>query len=307
MTGTTVTFLDSAPHEYARFDAISTAARSTVVAPPRQWRPRTYDAKTGSDATAPASGDMPEHTDPLLARLSQLPPGDASRTAARTQAIEWYLPMATHFARRYNGRGQPLADLVQVATIGLIKAVDRYDPGRGVAFSSYAIPTILGEIKRHFRDTAWNIRIPRRLQELTMQLTGATEDLAHTLHRAPTTAELAAHLGVSQREVLAAQRSAYAYQPVSLERLQTDSQDSRLLDLLGAPDPGHEAAEQRVTLRVVLSRLPKREQRIIMMRFVAGLTQTQIAMDIGVSQMQVSRLLNRTLAQLRAEMLTMRR
>ena len=307
MTGTTLSLVDATPRGFARGDTKTTAIRTALLPPPRQWRPRSRGAATGSAATTTAPGEDAEQTDPFLARLGELAPGDAGRDALRTQAIEWYLPMAAHCARRYNGRGQPLPDLVQVAAIGLIKAVDRYDPQRGVAFASYAIPTILGEIKRHFRDNAWNIRIPRRLQELTLQLTGAAEDLAQVLHRSPTTAELAARLGVSQREVLAAQRSAYAYQPVSLERLQTESQDSRLLDMLGAPDPGHEAAERRATLRVVLARLSKREQRIIMMRFVAGMTQTQIAADIGVSQMQVSRLLNRALAQLRAEMLTSQR
>jgi RNA polymerase sigma-B factor len=241
--------------------------------------------------------------DAILVRLRELTPDDARWGTVRTQAIECYLPMAAFFARRYDGRGQPLADLTQIAVIGLIKAVDRYDPYRGVAFSSYAVPTILGEIRRHFRDDAWNVRVPRRLQELTLRLTSAVEDLTHASHRSPTTAELASRLGVSRDEVLAARLSAYAYRPVSLEWRGPAGDEPDLIDMLGAADPEIDAVDRRMTLRVVLAGLPERERRIIALRYGSEMTQAQIAVDVGLSQMQISRLLTRALAQLRTEML----
>ncbi|MBN1170704.1 MAG: SigB/SigF/SigG family RNA polymerase sigma factor [Micromonosporaceae bacterium] len=221
----------------------------------------------------------------------------------RAQTIECHLPMAMSLARRFSGRGEPLADLTQVAALGLIKAVDRYDASRGVAFTSYAIPTILGEIKRHFRDTAWDVRVPRRLQELRLHLAIATEDLTHTLHHSPTTAELAVHLEVSQDDVLAAQNCGTAYRTVSIERPTSDGHDQRLIDLLGGSDSDIEAINIRQMLRTGLASLPKREQRIIALRYVADMTQSQIAADLGVSQMHISRLLSRSLARLRGTLL----
>jgi RNA polymerase sigma-B factor len=230
--------------------------------------------------------------------LGELAPGDARRVALRASAIQWYLPMTVYLARRYAGRGEPEADLMQVAAIGLIKAVDRFDPHRGAAFASYAIPTIVGELKRHFRDTTWKIRVPRPLQELTLQLNTVTEDLAHVLHRPPTTTELAARLGVSAAYVLAARRCANAYRPMSLEQPSPTTEDLSLADSLGELDPAIEAVDTRETLRLRLAELPEREQRIISLRYFREMTQAQIAADIGVSQMQISRLLTRSLARL---------
>jgi RNA polymerase sigma-B factor len=270
----------------------------------KRWQvaPRTRTVASTSDTQAPVVGTT--EPDRLLARLGELPPGHAGRIALRAKAIEWYLPMTVYLARRYSGRGEPLADLTQVAAIGLIKAVDRYDANRGVPFASYAIPTIIGELKRHFRDTTWKIRVPRPMQELTLQIPTVTEDLAHALHRSPTTIELAARLGVSQADVLAARRCAHAYRPLSLEQPAPNSEDLSLIDSLGGPDPGIEAVDTRESLRVRLAALPERERRIVTLRYFGELTQAQIAADIGVSQMQISRLLARSLTRLHDGMLT---
>jgi RNA polymerase sigma-B factor len=274
---------------------MSTATDSVAVMTP-----------TSSPNTSTSDSPAPEpslaHADALLILLRALAPGDARRVAVRAQAIEWYLPMAVHLARRYRGRGEPLADLTQVAVIGLIKSVDRYNAARGVPFTGFAIPTILGELRRHFRDSAWNVRVPRRLQELQPQLAIVIEELAQVLHRMPTTAELAARLGVSQADVRAARRCATAYRPLSLERPVPGGENLRLSDSLGGPDPRIEAVDSNEVLRRRLAELPERERRIIALRFDAGMTQTEIAAQMGVSQMHISRLLARTLTRLRDEM-----
>jgi RNA polymerase sigma-B factor len=241
--------------------------------------------------------------DALLVRLGAMAPGDTGRAGVRAEALDWYLPMTVFLARRFIGRGEPLADLTQVAAIGLIKAVDRFDASRGVAFASYAIPTILGELKRHFRDTTWNVRVPRRMQELTLRLPAATEELSQALRRAPTTGELAARLGVSAVDVLAARSCASAYRPLSIDQQVPGTERLSLSDSLGSLDRGIDAIDDRETLRPLLAGLPAREQRIITMRFYGGLSQAQIADEIGVSQMQISRLLVASLAQLRAGLL----
>jgi RNA polymerase sigma-B factor len=246
-----------------------------------------------------ASDARRAYGDVLLARLGELAPGDHRRVATRARIIEWYLPMSVYLARRYGGRGEPLADLAQVAAIGLIKAIDRYDPTRGVPFASYALPTIVGEIKRYFRDTGWTVRAPRRLQELGPRLASAVEDLTQVLHRSPTTAEMATRLGVSRDDVVQAQQCANAYRPRSFEQLAPGTDNLLLIDALSGPDPGLDAVERRETLRRGLATLSARERQIIALRFVGDLTQAQIAARIGVSQMHVSRLLTHSLARLR--------
>jgi len=252
------------------------------------------------DLHVPGAGRA--YPDALLARLHGLPPDDAGRAAARAHVIDWYLPMSESVARRFAGRGEPLADLTQVAAIGLIKAFDRYDPERGVPFASYAIPTMVGEIKRHFRDAGWTVRVPRRMQELGPRLAVAAEHLTQALHRSPTPQELAARLGVSRDLVLETRRCASAYRPWSLEQPLAGTEDLRLIDVLSGADPGLDAVDRRETLRWALARLPVRERRVIALRFVGEMTQTQIAARIGVSQMQVSRLLTRSLIRLRDAM-----
>ena len=275
------------------------AATTTVSSTAWRSRSRVLNMST-SDAPLPDPG--PAHPDAPLVLLCALAPGDTRRAAVRAEAIEWYLPMAVHLARRFIGRGEPLADLIQIAVIGLIKAVDRYDADRGVPFTGYAIPKILSEVRRHFRDNAWTVRVPRRLQELKLQLANVIEELAQVLQRLPTTTELAARLGVDQDDVRAARHCATAYQPLSLERPTPGGENLRLTDSLGGPDPRIDAISSHDVLRRRLAELPERERRIIALRYVAQMTQTEIAAEIGVSQVQISRLLARSLTRLRDEM-----
>jgi len=209
-----------------------------------------------------------------------------------------------YLARRFRNRGEPLDDLVQVATIGLIKSVDRFDLERGVEFSTYATPTIVGEIKRHFRDKGWAIRVPRRLQELKLSLTKATSELSQKNGRSPTVAELAQHLGMTEEEILEGLESANAYSAVSLDAPDGGDDDSpAVADSLGMLDDALEGVEYRESLKPLLEQLPAREKKILMLRFFGNMTQSQIAAELGISQMHVSRLLARTLAQLRTRLL----
>ena len=235
-------------------------------------------------------------------RLAALPEGDPVRVKLRETLVEMHLPLVEYLARRFAGRGEPLDDLVQVGTIGLIKAVDRFDTERGVEFSTYATPTVVGEIKRHFRDKGWTVRVPRRLQELRASLSLATAQLTQDLGRSPTVGELATHLGVGEEEVLEGLESANAYAAVSLEA--TDDADGQsVLDTLGAMDEALEGVEYRESLKPLLDSLPERERRILVLRFFGNMTQSQIAAELGISQMHVSRLLARTLSQLRERLL----
>jgi RNA polymerase sigma-B factor len=240
----------------------------------------------------------------LFVELNDLPVDDPRRARLRDELVEIHLPLVEYLARRFRNRGEPLDDLVQVATIGLIKSVDRFDLSREVEFSTYATPTIVGEIKRHFRDKGWAIRVPRRLQELKLSLTKATSELSQRNGRAPTVAELAAHLGMTDEEILEGLESANAYSAVSLDAPDGGDDDSpAVADSLGMIDEALEGVEYRESLKPLLEKLPAREKRILMLRFFGGMTQSQIATDLGISQMHVSRLLARTLAQLREGLL----
>lgn len=240
----------------------------------------------------------------LLATLASSEPGSPQHAAARDALVTLHLPLVQFLARRFRDRGEPLEDLVQVGTIGLIKAVDRFDPERGVEFSTYATPTIVGEIKRHFRDKGWAIRVPRHLQELRLALTKATEELTHEMLRAPTVHELAAHLSISDDEVLQGLECGRAYNTQSIDPLlDPDDDDVPLAAIVGSVDPALERAEDRHALRPLMEKLPERERRMIEMRFFGNMTQTEIAEQLGISQMHVSRLLTRTLAGLREQLL----
>jgi RNA polymerase sigma-B factor len=239
----------------------------------------------------------------LFVRLAQLPDGSPGRVELRNQLVRMHIPLVEHLARRFRNRGEPLDDLTQVATIGLIKSVDRFDPERGVEFSTYATPTIVGEIKRHFRDKGWAVRVPRRLQELRLALTTATSELSQRHGRSPTVHELAEHLGISEEEVLEGLESANAYSTLSLDVPDTDDESPAVADTLGAEDDALEGVEYRESLKPLLAQLPQREQRILVLRFFRNMTQSQIAAEVGISQMHVSRLLARTLAQLREKLL----
>ena len=236
----------------------------------------------------------------LFERISQLPPGSPERERIRGQLVELHLPLVEYLARRFRNRGEWLDDLTQVATIGLIKSIDRFDLERGVEFSTYATPTIVGEIKRHFRDKGWAVRVPRRLQELKLSLTKAIGELAQREGRAPTVSELAAHLQMSEEEVLEGLESANAYSTVSLDAPDSGDEDApAVADSLGIVDEALEGVEYRESLKPLLERLPPREKKILLLRFFGNLTQSQIAAELGISQMHVSRLLARTLTQLR--------
>jgi RNA polymerase sigma-B factor len=236
----------------------------------------------------------------LFERLTQLPPDDPERARIRATLVELHLPLVEYLARRFRNRGEWLDDLTQVATIGLIKSIDRFDLERGVEFSTYATPTIVGEIKRHFRDKGWAVRVPRRLQELKLSLTKAIGDLAQREGRAPTVSELAAHLQMSEEEVLEGLESANAYSTVSLDAPDSGDEDApAVADSLGMIDEALEGVEYRESLKPLLERLPPREKKILLLRFFGNMTQSQIAAELGISQMHVSRLLARTLAQLR--------
>ncbi|HLZ36217.1 MAG TPA: RNA polymerase sigma factor SigF [Mycobacteriales bacterium] len=240
----------------------------------------------------------------LFDRLAELDEFDPRRQRVRDELVEMHLPLVEYLARRFRNRGEPLDDLVQVATIGLIKSVDRFDLDRGVEFSTYATPTIVGEIKRHFRDKGWAIRVPRRLQELKLSLTKATSELSQRNGRSPTVTELAQHLGMSEEDVLEGLESANAYSAVSLDAPDGGEDDSpAVADTLGIFDESLEGVEYRESLKPLLERLPPREKRILLLRFFANMTQSQIAAELGISQMHVSRLLARTLAQLRQGLL----
>jgi RNA polymerase sigma-B factor len=227
----------------------------------------------------------------------------ASRDAARDALVHLHLPLVEHCARRFRNRGEPFEDLVQVGTIGLIKSIDRFESDRGVEFSTYATPTIIGEIKRYFREKGWAIKVPRRLQELRMQLTATTAELSQDLGRSPTPRELAERIGCTVEEIIEGMESSNAYATLSLDATdEGDEPGGSMLDALGVEDPDLEHVEVRESIKPMLDQLDPREKRILVLRFFKNMTQTQIAEEIGISQMHVSRLLTRTLDQMRVAM-----
>jgi len=228
--------------------------------------------------------------------------GDAR---AREQLAERYLPLARRLARRYQRSQEPLEDLVQVAALGLLKAIDRFDASRDVAFSSYAVPTILGELRRHFRDRTWSVRVPRDLQELALRVDRTAAQLSVDKQRAPTVAEIAVAVDVSEEQVLDALQAAGAYRVGSLDAPRTghageESAGESLADALGGEEAGFERAEERATLAPLLALISQRERVVLALRFGEDLTQAEIGERIGVSQMQVSRLIRHALIRLRA-------
>ena len=219
---------------------------------------------------------------------------------ARERLVERFLPLAKQLARRYGSAGEPLDDLVQVASLGLVKAIDRYELDRGTAFSSFAVPTILGEIKRHFRDTGWTVRVPRAIQERRIKVNRAIPTLTGRLGRSPTTAEIAEHIDASAEEVLEALEAALAYEPVSLDSSPgSDEDDESWAQAVGHDDPSYKLVEYGATLAPAMRALPERERLILHMRFVEDMTQSQIAEKIGISQMHVSRLIRKALEAMR--------
>ena len=250
---------------------------------------------------SPASSWGPEQRErehDLLRDLATLPDDDPRRPAVRDELVTMHLPLVQHLARRYQGRGETLDDLVQVGTVGLLQAVDRFDPDRGTELSTFATPTILGEIRRHFRDRTWAVRVPRGLQELQSRVTVTADSLTRDLQRPPTVRELADALDVSTDDVLEALEARHAYAADSIDG-DPDEEGSALSGRIGEFDPAFDAIEEREALRPLLQALPPRDQRIIALRFGQNMSQSRIAEELGISQMQVSRLLARALAELR--------
>ena len=243
-----------------------------------------------------------ERATELVNVLAAMPAADPGRAALRQRVIEAWLPMAYRLTGRYVRKGEPFDDLLQTATVGLIKAVDRFDPGLGPDFVGFAIPTILGEIKRYFRDRTWSVRVPRRLQEIRLAIGRAQAELTHVLNRSPTVADIAAHLGIAEEAVVEGLEGGHAYQSVSLSTPVGDGSTMALGDVLGAPDKAYELIELNVSLPVAMACLADRERRIVALRFYGNQTQSAIAAQIGVSQMHVSRLLTGALAKLRTRL-----
>jgi len=236
----------------------------------------------------------------LFAEFAELDEQDPRRARLRDDLVTMHLPVARHIAAKFSGRGEPGDDLQQVATIGLIHAVDRYDPSRGVAFLAYAVPTMMGEVRRYFRDSAWSVRLPRRLSELHLALGRASRELSQQLGTAPTPSQLAEHLGVTVAEVQEGLEAGQSYRAASLDDAGGgDESSAALLDRLGGSDHELELVEHRAVLGPLLAELPERERTILMLRFFEHRTQTQIADRVGLSQMHVSRLLARTVQHLR--------
>jgi RNA polymerase sigma-B factor len=269
----------------------SVTAALAAVATERAEAP----SRSGTDAAAHA----------LLSLMTDLPVGSPDRARVRDRLIELYLPLASYLARRFRNRGESLDDLTQVANLALVKSVDGYDAERGAAFTSYAIPMIVGELKRHFRDKGWDVRVPRRLQELRLEINRVTDELAQQLGHSPTVTDLATRLEVSEDDVIEALDSGNAYRALSIDAPVTGGESTTsVAELLGGIDPEMQGVEDREALRPLIARLPEREQRIIALRFFGNLTQSQIAAELGISQMHVSRLLARALGQLRQGLLT---
>ncbi|KJY25021.1 MULTISPECIES: RNA polymerase sigma factor SigF [unclassified Streptomyces] len=273
----------------------STAA---APAPTRTVLPELADVE---DPRQVAPADARELTRVLLARLATLEEGTREYSYVRSTLVEVNLSLVRFAIRRFGSHRESTDDLLQVGSVGLIKAIDRFDIGHGVEFTTFAVPTILGEIRRHFRDTTWAVHVPRRLQELRITLARAQEALSQRLDRAPTVAELAEHLSLSQEEVVEGLTAANAHSTDSIDLVggRDDEGTSPLADRLGEHDRRLDLVEDLVSLEPLVAALPERERLILSMRFTQDMTQSQIGARLGLSQMHVSRLLSRTLQQLR--------
>ncbi|MFF3419128.1 SigB/SigF/SigG family RNA polymerase sigma factor [Streptomyces sp. NPDC002698] len=308
----TVSASTAPPQEEAPATARATALASTPPSPPGPATAQT----TAPDAAASLTpgpppvqevtqerrrgADTRALTQVLFGELKVLEPGTSEHNRVRGALIEANLPLVRYAAARFRSRNEPMEDVVQVGTIGLINAIDRFDPDRGVQFPTFAMPTVVGEIKRYFRDNVRTVHVPRRLHELWVQVNSATEDLTTAFGRSPTTAEIAERLRITEEEVLSCIEAGRSYHATSLEAAQEGDGLPGLLDRLGYEDPALDGVEHRDLVRHLLVQLPEREQRILLLRYYSNLTQSQISAELGVSQMHVSRLLARSFARLRS-------
>jgi len=249
------------------------------------------------------TADRPdEYSDvkPILVSMKSMDPDDPTRQELRRGIITRCLPLAEHIARRFDQRGEPFDDLVQVASLGLVNAVDRFDVDRGSDFLAFAVPTIMGEVRRHFRDAGWVVRVPRHLKELHLDLNKASSTLSQRLGRSPTTHEMAVEWRVGDEDVVQGLQAANGYQALSVDAGAGGTETGQTLaDVMGETDSALAGVEDHEVLRVLLEELPERERTVLLLRFFGNQTQSQIADRIGVSQMHVSRILSDTLAKLR--------
>ncbi|WP_336081981.1 RNA polymerase sigma factor SigF [Nocardia sp. SSK8] len=253
--------------------------------------------------------DSYDNIEPWFEKLRSLPAGDAHHDDLRAEIIGRCLPLADHIARKFTGRGEQFDDLEQTARVGLVLAVDRYDVRRGSSFLSFAIPTVMGEVRRHFRDRTWAVRVPRRLKELQLRVGPATEELSQRLGRMPTAAELATELEVDVVEVTRALVAANGYQTNSIDDITHDGRDNAsqpITDTLGVEEHCYELTEDAMAVRPLIAGLSSLQRRVLILRFYETRTQSEIAEELGVSQMQVSRILARTLGSLRDQALAER-
>lgn len=259
----------------------------------------TARAAGGSASRANEYADVPE----MFRELVGLPAGSPEFQRHRDKIVQRCLPLADHIARRFEGRGEPRDDLIQVARVGLVNAAVRFDVKTGSDFVSFAVPTIMGEVRRHFRDNSWSVKVPRRLKELHLRLGTATADLSQRLGRAPSASELAAELGMDRAEVIEGLLAGSSYHTLSIDSGGGSDDDARAItDTLGDVDAGLDQIENREVLRPLLEALPERERTVLVLRFFDSMTQTQIAERVGISQMHVSRLLAKSLARLRDQL-----
>ncbi|AVH24167.1 RNA polymerase sigma factor SigF [Nocardia cyriacigeorgica] len=262
-------------------------------------RPRQARRHTGEDSY--------DHIEPLLEELAAIPGTDPRHDRTREEVVERCLPLAEHIARKFAGRGEMFEDLLQVARVGLLHAIDRFDPARGSSFLSFAVPTIMGEVRRYFRDNTWSVRVPRRVKEIQLSIGPATDKLSQRLGRMPRARELAEELGVDLVEVTQALIAGNAYQSSSIDTV-TGGEDSEnaplpLTESLGVDEPSYQYVEDYLAVQPYIAELPEREQQVLRMRFFESMTQNQIAEQLGVSQMHVSRILSRTLDWVREQAL----
>ncbi|MFD6157730.1 RNA polymerase sigma factor SigF [Nocardia sp. NPDC060256] len=251
-------------------------------------------------------GDSYDNIEPLFHELSELDADDPQRAVVREELISRCLPLAEHIARKFTGRGENFDDLLQIARVGMVAAVDRFDASHGSPFLAFAVPTIMGEVRRHFRDYTWSVRVPRRLKEIQQTIAPAIETLAQRLGRMPKAREIAEELGADLVEVTQALIARNAYQTSSID-VGLDSDDDNAprspLDTLGAEEPEYQTVEDYLAVKPLIAALPDRERQVLIMRFFESKTQDQIAAQLGVSQMQVSRILSKTLSTLREQAL----
>ena len=244
------------------------------------------------------------HVEDLLTELAATPEQDPRWERIRSELVRIHIPLVRHVARRYTGHSEPREDIEQAAMLGLVKAINRYDPAHGARFIAFAMPTMIGEVKRHFRDHTWAMRMPRRLQELRLALRTARQDFIHENGRPPTVPEICALLGITEEEAIETLGAADAYQTISLDVPASEGDDSASLgELIGNDDPQLQTVLDRNALRPMLENLPERERTILLHRFYGNKTQAEIADLLGISQMHVSRLISRTLTELRRQLL----